>query len=231
MKPNMFMVALTLGITAAVKSSAVAAPDTLSLFNGKALSGWKVSSGKAAPAQWKVGKAALDPADSTKLIVTEPGTDLISPQKGANLVTEQDFGDCTVELEFMLSRNSNSGIKLMKIYEIQLLDSFGKEKVTSGDCGAVYKESAPKVNACRRPGEWESLLIDFVAPRFDQSGNKVANARFVKVVMNGKVVQENVEVEHGTNVSRDVKEVARAPLFLQGDHGPVAFRNIKLTPH
>jgi hypothetical protein len=230
MKLNSRFLAVTLAVAAVLGMRAGESSAALSLFNGKDLTGWKAVGTKPAPAQWQVGTAALDPADPAKLSATPPGSDLVSPDKGANLVTEQDFADCTLETEFMMSRNSNSGIKLMKIYEIQLLDSFGKQSVTSSDCGAVYKESAPRVNACRKPGEWQSLLVDFRAPRFDANGKKVSNAKFVKVVLNGRVVQEDVEVEHGTNVSRDVKEVAKAPLYLQGDHGPVAFRNMRITP-
>jgi len=93
----------------------------------------------------------------------------------------------------------------------------------------VYQESAPKVNACRKPGEWQTLAIEFRAARFDESGKKTANAKFVKVTLNGQVVQENVEIAHGTNVSRNAKEHPAGPVFLQGDHGPVAFRNLKIT--
>jgi hypothetical protein len=130
----------------------------------------------------------------------------------------------------MIPKNSNSGVKMMGIYEIQILDSYGKEKPDSGDCGAVYKESAPKVNACKAPGEWQKLVIDFRAPRFDSLGKKIMDAKFVKVLLNGQIVQENVKIAHGTNVSRDAKEQASAPIMLQGDHEPVAFRHIRISP-
>ncbi len=204
------------------------AAEPVSLLNGKDLSGWKVVGTRTN--QWQIGKAALDPADPTRLVALPGGTELVSPRQGVNLATEREFGDCTLELEFMMAKNSNSGVKMMNIYEIQMLDSYGKQTVTSGDCGAVYKESAPKVNACRKAGEWQQLTIEFRAPRFDASGNKTANAKFVKVTLNGQVIQEDVEVAHGTNVGRNVKERALAPVYLQGDHGPVAFRNMKITP-
>jgi hypothetical protein len=92
----------------------------------------------------------LDKAQPTKLNVEKPGSELISPEPGANLASEQVFDDCVVEMEFMIPADSNSGIKMMNIYEIQILDSAAKAKVDSGDCGAVYKESAPKVNACKK---------------------------------------------------------------------------------
>ena len=221
---------IALFISAALVFPATAAsdPKPMPLFNGKDLAGWKTVGGKDAK-QWRVGKAAVDPATPSKLAVHEPGSELISPASGANLVSEESFGDCVVELEFMIPADSNSGVKMMSIYEIQILDSAGKSKLDSGDCGAVYKESAPKVNACKKAGEWQQLLIDFRAPRFDGTGKKIANAKFVKVHLNNQLVQENVEVAHGTNVSRNAPEHPTGPIFFQGDHGPVAFRNIRVT--
>jgi 3-keto-disaccharide hydrolase len=204
-------------------------PRTVALFNGKDLSGWKTVGGRGVD-QWRVGKAALDPVDPTRLIVAGAGEDLVSPRRGANLVSTASFGDCIVQLEFMVSKHSNSGVKLMRIYEIQILDSYGKSQVGKQDCGAVYDENAPLINATRKPGQWQTLWIDFRAPRFDASGKKIANARFVKVVLNGRVVQKNVEIAHGTNVSRYAPEHPTGPIYLQGDHGPVAFRNFRITP-
>jgi len=210
-------------------AAALAADQPIPLFNGKDLSGWKTVGGRNV-VQWKVGKAAWDPSDPTKLSVSEPGDELVSPRSGANLVTEASFGDCVLELEFMMPKNSNSGVKMMNIYEIQLFDSYGKATAAKHDCGAVYGETAPRVNACKKPGEWQSLVIDFRAPRFDASGKKTANAKFVKVTLNGQVVQENVEIAHGTNVSRRAPEHPAGTIYFQGDHGAVAFRNLKITP-
>jgi hypothetical protein len=202
---------------------------TVSLFNGKDLSGWNTV-GKPGLVQWKVGQAALDSVDETKLTMTGPGNELISPGPGVNLSSEAGFGDCILELEFMVAKNSNSGVKMMNIYEIQIFDSYGKAAMGKQDSGAVYNEVAPKINASKKPGEWQALVIDFRAPRFDASGNKTANARFAKVTLNGQVVQENAEIAHGTNVSRNAKEHPSGPIYLQGDHGPVAFRKIRITP-
>ncbi len=205
-----------------------AAQPAKPLFNGKDLTGWKPV-GEPGKTEWKIGKAALDPADPTKLVVQGAGTEMVACEKVVNLVSDEEFGDCVLEFEFMLSKNSNSGVKLMKIYEIQILDSYGKEKATASDCGAVYLLSPPKVNASAKPGEWQKMTIEFRAPRFDSQGNKTANAKFVRVVHNGKVVQENFEVPHGTNVSRNAKEYPRGAIYIQGDHGPVAFRNMTIT--
>ncbi|MCX7049066.1 MAG: DUF1080 domain-containing protein [Candidatus Sumerlaeota bacterium] len=217
------------GSLALLAAGALAADKAVALFNGKDTKGWKVV-GKG-ESQWKVGKAALDSSDPKKLAVAGAGDELISCEKGVNLATEADYKDCILETEFMVSKGSNSGIKMANIYEIQLLDSFGKETADKGDCGAVYQENAPKVNACKKPGEWQTLVIDFRAPRFDDAGKKTSNAKFAKVTLNGQVVQENVEIAHGTGGGGKVAtEKPSGPIFLQGDHGPVAFRNMKITP-
>jgi hypothetical protein len=210
-------------------------PKTISLINGKDLTGWKTMG--RGTSQWTYGKAAMDPDHPAKLKVAGPGEELISTNRTVNLSSEAVFGDCLVELEFMVGKStpgngvdSNSGVKMMNIYEIQIFDSYGKDKPGKTDCGAIYSETAPSVNACKPPGEWQTLVIDFRAPRFDEAGNKTANAKFVKVTLNGQVVEDNVEIAHGTNVSRNAKEHPTGPIYLQGDHGSVAFRNLKVTP-
>ena len=88
----------------------------------------------------------------------------------------------------------------------------------------------PLVNASRRPGEWQSFHIWFRAPRFDSSGKKIANARFLRVLHNGQLVQKNTEVDGPTRSGLEIPEAAENPLMLQGDHGPVAYRNIYFRP-
>ena len=134
----------------------------------------------------------------------------------------------------------------MGLYEIQIYDSYGKKgPLTGSDCGGIYPRAElgppyryldegtpPRTNAARKPGEWQTIDITFQAPRFDPQGKKKsANARFVKVVLNGQLIHENVEVPYPTGwFWRQSKEVARGPLLLQGDHGPVAFRQVRIRP-
>lgn len=231
-------VVLTTSLVLLAVSPAVLGADnakTVSLINGKDLTGWKTV-GRGSN-QWAFGKAEMDPEAPAKLKVVGPGEELINTNKTLNLSSEAVFGDCLVELEFLVGKSSpknetdsNSGIKMMNIYEIQIFDSYGKASLTKIDCGAVYSETVPAVNACKPPGQWQKLVIDFRAPRFDATGVKTANAKFVKVTLNGQVVQDNVEIAHGTNVSRNAPEHATGPIYLQGDHGAVAFRNLKVTP-
>ncbi len=168
---------------------------------------------------------------------------LINGESGRtlHLITLERHGDVKLELEFMVPKGSNSGVYLQGRYEIQILDSWDKEKVGSGDCGGIYERydknrqenqhfegTPPPVNACKKPGEWQSLYIHFEAPVFNRKGEKVANAIFKRVILNGITLHKNVSLSGPTASSLDDLEEPTGPLLLQGDHGPVAFRNIKI---
>jgi len=208
---------------AAFVLTATASAD--SPFDGKSLAGWTAK--HPDKGKWVVGTAV---AEGNKLAVKEGGSDLVNVQPGSDLLTEQKYGDVTVEVEFMVPKGSNSGVYLMGEYEVQILDSYGKanDKLTQGDLGALYSAAAPKVNAAKAPGEWQRFVIDFQAPKFD-GAKKVANAKFIKVTLNDVVLHENVEMKAQTPGGLTGKEMAEGPLMFQGDHGPVAFRNIKVT--
>ena len=164
-----------------------------------------------------------------------------------NLRSKQEFGDCEVNLEFLIGKHSNSGVKLQHRYEIQLFDSHHKQQPTARECGGIYPHwlyqgigkplkyidqgIPPKRNAALPAGEWQTLKIVFRAPRFDEQGKKTENARFIEVLLNGQTIHENVEVDSPTgNASTPLPEVAKAPLMLQMDHGAVAFRNVTVRP-
>jgi hypothetical protein len=160
-------------------------------------------------------------------------------------VTRAKYGDQEVHLEFLISKGSNSGVKFHGLYEIQIYDSYGKtKKLTGADCGGVYPRAEqkpiyhhidegipPSKNACRAPGEWQTLDAIFLAPRFDAAGKKTASARLVKVVLNGTQIHDDVELKTPTGANWTKKEMATGPLLLQGDHGPVAFRNVRVRPY
>lgn len=175
----------------------------------------------------------LQPTEGEGVLVNLP-----DDQNKANLFTAWEHGDMDLSLDFMMPKESNSGIYLQGRYEVQLLDSWGQDSVSSGDCGGIYerwRESeqegyeghAPRLNASRAPGLWQHLDIKFVAPRFDPQGKKVANARFAEVKLNGVVVQENVEVSGPTRAAAFDDEKPTGPLMIQGDHGPVAIQNVR----
>jgi hypothetical protein len=207
----------------------------------KPLEPWETPTG-----DWQVvGSVALDP-DKPRTLVSKPGQGVLfnGPKGTRNLVSKQKFTDVEAHVEFLIPKGSNSGVKFMGLYEIQIVDSHGRKELTGDSCGGIYpraeekpryhhidKGVPPRVNAAKPAGEWQTLDVVFQAPRFDKDGKKVANARFVKVLLNGQLVHENVDVEHPTGAAwRLRKEIATGPLLLQADHGPVAFRNVRIRP-
>ncbi|HVL14427.1 MAG TPA: DUF1080 domain-containing protein [Gemmata sp.] len=161
----------------------------------------------------------------------------------ADLITKDEFGDCEVHVEFLVAKNSNSGIKFHAVYEIQIHDTAAKKELTGDSMGGIYpradaskgykhidKGIAPKVNAAKPAGEWQTLDVVWKSPRLDAKGEKVANATVVKAVLNGQVIHENLELKTPTGANWTVKEKDKGPFMLQADHGPVAFRNVKIRP-
>ena len=172
------------------------------------------------------------------ILVNQPTT-----EKRAHIFSTFYHGDIELDLEFMMPKGSNSGIYFQSRYEIQLLDSWGVSNLTSQDCGSIYERwddqkpegqkgyegHTPKKNVSKAPGLWQHLHIKFKAPKFDSLGNKIVHALFEEVSHNGVLIHENVEVTGPTRSAfvSDQLELPKAALMLQGDHGPVAFRNIK----
>ncbi|MDZ7638002.1 MAG: DUF1080 domain-containing protein [Bryobacterales bacterium] len=213
------------------------------LLNGADLSGWHAQEGMGENHWFTTRAIRFDAAKDAKKLFAEPaaGARMVNGPNGktVNLATNMKHGDIELYLEFMVPKGSNSGVYLQGLYEIQVFDSWGVAKPTTTDCGSIYHRwinekpvdgSAARVNAARRPGEWQSFHAWFRAPRFDANGKKTANARFVKVLHNGLLVQENVDLEGGTRSHMPIEEAALNPLMLQGDHGPVAYRNLYYRP-
>ena len=214
-------------------------PGWRPLLNGRNMEGWHVAGEK--PHEWVTTgavtwKRIFDPRRLT--FTAAPGDRIVNGKEGRtlDLYSNESFGDCELYLEFMLTKGSNSGVYMNGHYELQLFDSFGHiGELMPGDNGAIYRLSdntggwPPRSNASRPPGAWQSLQIWFRAPRFE-GGRKVANARFLRVLLNETLVQEDVEVAGPTGSHQVLKELPAGPLLLQGDHGPVAFRNIYVRP-
>ncbi|KEO75651.1 3-keto-disaccharide hydrolase [Anditalea andensis] len=165
-------------------------------------------------------------------------------EKGKDLYTNESFGDMDMEVDFLLTKGSNSGIYIQGMYEIQLIDSWTNVSPKSGDNGGIYErwdESrtgakgyngyAPRQNASKAPGLWQHLKVSFQAPRFDDLGNKIAPAKMIRVELNGVLIHDNVTLDGPTRGAMFSKEVAKGPLRLQGDHGAVAFRNLKVKTY
>ncbi|MFZ4261148.1 3-keto-disaccharide hydrolase [Sphingobacterium sp. HJSM2_6] len=192
---------------------------------------------------WSIAEKVLSDPKKVNQLILSKGTGVLvnstsSKEKGADLITKEQHGNMILELDYLMANHSNSGIYLQGNYEVQLLDSWGVLNPTSGDNGGIYERwddskpdgvgYAPRQNASKAPGLWQHMKIAFQAPQFDAAGNKTVNARILSVELNGVLVQENVELFGATAGSMD-KEKALGPLRLQGDHGSVAFKNIKIS--
>jgi len=214
------------------------------LLNGKDLAGWKACD-PGAKNEWYTTRFVrferyLGPTQLNGRAAPS-GVILNGPTgRTANLCTDRTFGDVELYLEFMLAKGSNSGVYLHGLYEIQIFDSWGStDAMKTSDGGAIYHQwigergvggAAPLINASRRPGEWQSYQAWFRAPRFDASGKKTEPARFQRVLFNGQLVQKDVAIDGPTRAHLAIPEAPQNPLMIQGDHGPVALRNIYVRP-
>ncbi len=191
--------------------------DAVVLFDGKDLSQWEAADG--GPAKWKV----------------ENGYFEVAPKTG-DMHTKQAFGDCQLHVEWATpypphgedQDRGNSGVFLMSLYEIQVLDSYGSKTYADGQAAAVYGQYPPLVNACRPPGQWQTYSIIFHGPRFDREG-KLLRPAFVTVLHNGVLVQDHVAImgptAHKQRPPYHVTPV-RLPLKLQDHSHPVRYRNL-----
>lgn len=246
-RPNLLGLALlTVSLTlSAICPSISRASDEqnpwINLFDGSNLDAWRSPHG-----QWEVvGDVTLNP-ENNKLLLAKPGKGILyngKTGKTNDLITKESFEDIELKLEFLVSKKSNSGVKFMTLYEVQIYDSWQTDKFDSTHLGGIYhrfdfthrveidKGSVASENAAKKPGEWQTLEVIFQAPRFDAAGRKISNARFVKVVVNGKVVQRDAEAYGVTGAAWWKQETSsKGPLMIQGDHGPVAMRNIRVRP-
>jgi hypothetical protein len=196
--------------------------DAIVLFDGADLSHWGTidRSGEITEPKWKIENGYVE----------------LVPRAGS-LITKQAFGDCQLHLEWMTppgadaahkgQMRGNSGVVMMKRYEIQILSSFDNPNYADGSAGALYGLYPPLVNPCRPEGEWNSYDLVFKAPKFaDQS---LAKAASVTLFFNNLIVHDHVELLGTTSVEPIAKyqpHPMEDPLMLQGHAGPVRYRNI-----
>ena len=193
--------------------------DAIVLFDGKSMAGWTADSGKAA--RWTV----------------RPGYFEVNPGSGS-IMTDRGFGDVQLHVEWAAPSpakgegqdRGNSGVYLMRTYEVQVLDTYKNRTYADGMAGAVYGQFPPMVNASRAPGQWQSYDIVFRAPRFTRNGTLLRPATMT-VFHNGVLVQDHVTLTGPT--SHQVRppyapHADRLPIELQ-DHGhKVRYRNLWL---
>ena len=199
--------------------------DAIILYNGKDFAAFHGRDGKKIG--WKI----------------DPDGALTDVKGAGDLITNQSFGDCQLHVEFRTpatvkgegQSRGNSGVYLMGLYEIQVLDSYRNPTYSNGQAAAVYKQHIPLVNASRMPGQWQAYDIIFKAPVFKEDGSLEKPAT-VTVLHNGVLVQNNVTIVGPTDwVIKPVykKHDSKLPLFFQ-DHGddgnPISYRNIWIRP-
>jgi len=167
---------------------------------------------------------------------TDTGELVVVPGTGS-IMTREPYLDFTLHVEFQCpagvdsrvrgQARSNSGVYLLRSYEVQILDSWGLDPAING-CGAIYGVRPPTVNASREPGQWQTYDIEFIAPRWGDAGEKVSDAR-ITVRHNGVLIHDDVPVPGATGAGHREAPGPR-PILLQ-DHGnPIRFRNIWIIP-
>jgi len=186
--------------------------DALILFNGKDLSAWQPSS------TWKI--------DDGQIVAGE-----------GKLITRDSFGDIQVHAEWMVPTDfngpwygdGNNGVTLMDQFEIQIFNSYNYKTLlfADGQCAAIYGQTPPLVNACRKAGEWQDFDIFFTAPVFE--GEKLTKPARLTVLHNGVLVHLNQEI-YGVTRHKQFPEYkntnTKGPLSLPAHYCPVRFRNI-----
>ena len=235
-----WVILLLVGILCSFLSVDAGAEEASVSLIGGDFSGWRGNTG-----QWEIVGDTFTKPGNNKLLGSKPGTGVIvngPTGRTRNLLSKTEFGDVKAHIEFMVPKGSNSGVYFNGRYEIQVFDSWGVKKPKYSDCGGIYQRwddnrepkgyegHSPRVNVSREPGQWQMFDVVFRSPRFDKKGRKIANARFEKVVHNGKVIHADVELSGPTRASAYNDEKPTGPLMLQGDHGPVAYRSIRIEP-
>lgn len=192
--------------------------DAVILLGGDDLGGWTTRDGK--PAGWTI-------ADGVATV--KPGT--------GDIVSKHQFSDAQIHVEFMSpvpvvgegQGRGNSGVYIQGRYEIQVLDSYENETYPNGQCGAIYGQHPPLVNASRPPGQWQTYDIVFRAARFDDAGKRTSPATLT-VFHNGILIHDRAELKGVTGGSLLPESAAPGPLLLQ-DHGDlVKYRNVWIRP-
>lgn len=190
--------------------------DAIVLFDGTSVDAWTTQDGK--PAGWKAsGKR---------------GGSMVTVPNSGSIVSKEKFNDAQIHVEFKTpveqgegQDRGNSGVYLQGRYEVQILDSFKNETYPDGQCGAIYKQHIPLINACRPQGEWQTYDIVFRAAKFGADG-KMTTPASVTVLHNGVLIHDHAQTKGTTGAALSVESPEPGPMLLQ-DHGhKLEFRNI-----
>ncbi|MBI4601192.1 MAG: DUF1080 domain-containing protein, partial [Planctomycetes bacterium] len=190
MKTKGWVLWVAMSLAVSVPAGADDDAGWVSLFNGKDLSGWKLKR-EGGPNGWTVQDGVY-----------------VNTPRSTDILTEKQFTDFHLHVEFMIPKGNNSGVYLRGRHEVQIFDSFGKTELEASDCGAVYGAALPAANASRAPDQWQTFDITLVGQR-------------LIVFHNGVGIHNNRHLG---------APAAPGAILLQGDHGKVSFRNLKIKP-
>ena len=207
---KVFLLLALLTIDGMIRSALAADVDPLTeadkkegfrpLFNGKDLTGWKLRNPNG-HASWSVKNGIL---------LNDPGK-----EHGTDLVTVEKFKDFTIRCEYVIPKGANSGLYLRGRHEIQIVDDHEKGQPAKGGNGAIYNQTSVSQFASKKAGEWQTVEATI-------KGNRIS------VILNGVKVHDQVESSRPTGGELDGDVNAPGPIMLQGDHGAVSFRNIRI---
>jgi len=209
------------------------------LINGVDMKGWKYLDEQKA-GSWTAAKGVFwDQVAEPKSLkaVSGDGDRLVNlPFEGGagNIISTETVGNMELYVEFMIPEGSDAGVYVHGLYELQIWDSYGIEpRLQASKTGTLTyynnRQDAvfPLLRAEKPHGQWNAFHIWFQAPKFDTSGEKIENAKFLRVLLNGELIHENQERIEGAHACPEIPEATKNPVvMLQGGYGPVAFRNI-----
>jgi len=205
------ILALSLACAGVSRAQGTYAPDEegwVSLCDGQDLTGWHLR--HAGESGWSVVDGVLT-----------------NSKASIDIISDAPLEDQELHVEFRVPKGGNSGVYLQSRYEVQVADSQGQQP-SPGSCGSVYSKITASKDACKAPGEWQSYDIQFLGARTDREGNMVRPA-WIKVTLNGEdIVEGDIDGATGGEVDRNYG--VPGGLMLQGDHGPIEYRNIRYRP-
>jgi len=158
--------------------------------------------------------------------INKKGKSILYAMDRRNLVSKEKFSDCSFKMEFQL--NSYSGVYFLSRYEIQLAKRGKSKELSKRSSGALFYQKTPDVDAIGDQNDWQTLEVEFRAPRFAADGRKTANAMFTKVILNGKLVHKNVYALKATQDAPFLNEVSNAPIQIEGGIGSMAIRKVEM---
>jgi hypothetical protein len=209
---------VTPGNASVTAAPSTAPSDAIVLFDGRDLSKWKSATTNSGEPKWTVADGA---------VTVKPGT--------GDIETKDQFQNYQLHIEFRTPAEvkgsgqgrGNSGIFMQGVYELQVLDSYNNRTYSNGQAGSIYKRSMPLVNASKKPGEWQTYDVIYMAPQFNKD-SMVIEPGYITVLHNGVLVQNHTPIIGTTPYigAAQIQVHGKGPIRLQDHSNPTSFRNI-----